>query len=127
MKCLGLIKNGNDLDDVLGNVLIAYSASISESFLTKERVLQLKDLVQKYEKEVKYKIIQKFKLYYNLGNLFGQLGSTYDTLAISAFKKSFFYQLSELNHTSYQYLNCFSFRKVSDYFIESNFTLYKSC
>lgn len=129
MKCLGLIKNGNDLDDVLGNVLIAYSASISESFLTKERVLQLKDLVQKYEKEVKYKIIQKFKLYYNLGNLFGQLGSTYDTLAISAFKKSFFYQLSGLNHTSYQYLNCFSFRKVSDYFIENlkNESLSLSC
>lgn len=119
MKCLGLIKNGNDLDDVLGNILIAYSASISESFLTKERVLQLRDLVQKYDKEVKYKITQKFKLYYNLGNLFGSLGSSYKKEALFAFKKSFFYQLSDLNNTVYQQLQCFSFRKTSDYFIKN--------
>ena len=129
MECLGLIKNEYNLDQILGNILIAYSASISESYLSGERVLQLKKLVEEYERGAKHEIEQKFKLYYNLGNLFGQLGSTYDTLAISAFKKSFFYQLSELNHTSYQYLNCFSFRKVSDYFIENlkNESLSLSC
>lgn len=119
MKCLGLIKNGLDLDDILGNILVAYSASISESYLTVERVLHLKKLVEEYERDAKHKIKQKFKLYYNLGNLFGQLGRKYDTQAVWAFKKSFFYQLSDLNHASYQYLNCFSFRKISDYFIEN--------
>lgn len=90
MGCLGLIKNEYNLDQILGNILIAYSASISESYLTGERVLQFKKIVEEYERGAKYKIEQKFKLYYNLGNLFGQLGPTYDTLAISAFKKSFF-------------------------------------
>lgn len=75
MKCLGLIKNGLDLDDILGNILVAYSASISESYLTVERVLHLKKLVEEYERDAKHKIKQKFKLYYNLGNSIWAVGS----------------------------------------------------
>ena len=61
----------------------------------------------------------KLALYGNLGLCWHKLGQLYDNLAIEAFKKHIFFQLTLSNHTCYEILPCYSFRSCSKYLFQS--------
>jgi len=103
-----------------GNVLIIFSAAISELTPVKEGFIDtLTKEIQEYENKVKYMFEIKLPLYGNLGLCWHKLGVLYDNLAIEAFKKYIFYQLTLSNHTSYSGLTCYSFRNCSKFLFQS--------
>lgn len=57
-------------------------------------------------------------LFYNLGITWHHLGTTYDNLAIEAFKKYIFYLIGMSSHTAYS-PTCYSFRKCSTYLYQA--------
>ncbi|MRX70218.1 Protein of unknown function [Flavobacterium resistens] len=103
-----------------GNVLIIFSVAISEiNSITEGIIDTLFKEIQDYESKVKYMFEIKLALYSNLGICWHKLGQLYDNLAIEAFKKYIFYQLTLSNHTSYNGLTCYSFRNCSKFLFQS--------
>lgn len=117
---IGYMIGGEDGEREYGNVLVVFSAAISEiSTITKVNIDILIKEIQEYESKVKYMFEIKSVLYSNLGLCWHKLGLTYDNMAVVAFKKFIFYQLALSNHTSYGSLTCYSFRKYSPYLLQS--------
>ena len=118
-NCLGLIKKGKQTDHVFANILLAYSASIDNELLTVNRVLFLKDRIHFFENKVEYVYNIKHGLYENLGLYYAKLGCEYDTDAIEAFKKSYYFLLADVNHTTYEQIECFAFHRCSNRFLSN--------
>jgi hypothetical protein len=117
---VGYIISGKDGESEYGIVLVIFSVAISElNPITEGLIDTLTKEIQEYENKVKYKFGIKLSLYANLGICWHKLGVLYDKLAIEAFKKYIFYQLTLSNHTSYSGLTCYSFRNCSKFLFQS--------
>lgn len=117
---VGYMVGGKDGEREYGNVLVIFSAAISEINPITEGIIDtLIKEVQEYEKKVKNMSEIKLALYGNLGFCWHKLGSLYDNMAIEAFKKNIYYQLDISNHTSYNGLTCYSFRNCSKFLFQS--------
>lgn len=117
---VGYMVDGKDGEREYGNALIIFSVAISEINPIKEGIIDtLITEVQEYENKVKYMFEIKSALYGNLGLCWHKLGLLYDNMAIEAFKKYIFYQLTLSNHTSYSGLTCYSFRNCSKFLFQS--------
>ena len=117
--CLGFLKNGKQIDHIFANILLAYSASVDDDFLTVNRVFFLKERIQHFENNVEYVYEIKSFLYNNLGNCFAKLGQRYDSDAIESFKNSYFFLLANVNRTIYKRIECFAFHGYSDRFLNN--------
>lgn len=117
---VGYLVDGKDGEKEYGNVLVIFSVAISEINSITERVVDtLTKEIQEYEKKVNYMFGIKLTLYLNLGLCWHKLGLLYDNMAIEAFKKYIFYQLTLSNQTSYSGLTCYSFRNCSKFLFQS--------
>jgi len=117
---VGYMVGGKDGEREFGNVLITFSAAISEVNPITEGIIDtLIKEIQEYENKVENMSDIKLALYGNLGICWHKLGSLYDNLAIEAFKKYIFYQLDISNHTLYSGLTCYSFRNCSKFLFQS--------
>lgn len=117
---VGYRVSGKDGESEYGNVLVIFSAAISElNPITEDLIETLNKEIQKYEQKVKYMFAIKLALYGNLGFCWHKLGLLYDNMAIEAFKKHIFYQLTLSNHTIYGGLTCYSFRNCSKFLFQS--------
>lgn len=117
---VGYRVNGKDGEKEYGNVLVIFSVAIFETdTITESLIDTLTKEVQEYENKVNYIFEVKLELYSNLGLCWHKLGSLYHNLAIEAFKKYVFYQLTLSNHTSYSGLTCYSFRNCSKFLFQS--------
>ena len=117
---VGYRVNGKDGEKEYGNVLVIFSAAIFETdTIAKSLIDTLTKEVQEYENKVNYIFEVKLALYSNLGLCWHKLGPLYHNLAIEAFKKYVFYQLTLSNHTSYSGLTCYSFRNCSKFLFQS--------
>lgn len=117
---VGYLVNGKDGEREYGNVLVIFSVAISElNPITEGHIDTLNNEIQEYENKVTYMFEIKLALYSNLGLCWHKLGLLYDSLAIEAFKKYIFYQLTLSNHTSYSGLTCYSFRNCSKFLFQS--------
>jgi hypothetical protein len=117
---VGRMVGGKDGEREYGNALIIFSVAASELNPISEGLIDtLLNEIQEYENKVKYMFEIKSALYSNLGLCWHKLGILYDNLAIEAFKKYIFYQLTLSNHTSYSDLTCYSFRSCSKFLFQS--------
>lgn len=117
---VGYVIDGKDGEREYGNVLVIFSAAISEiNPITEDIINILIKEVQEYENKVKYMFEIKLALYSNLGFCWHRLGLLYDNMAIEAFRKYIYYQLTLSNHTSYNGLTCYSFRSCSKFLFQS--------
>lgn len=117
---VGYMVGGKDGESEYGIVLVIFSVAISElNPITESLIDTLTKEIQEYENKVKYMFGIKLPLYANLGLCWHKLGVLYDNLAIEAFKKYIFYQLTLSNHTSYSGLTCYSFRNCSKFLFQS--------
>lgn len=117
---VGYMVNSKDGEREYGNVLVIFSVAISEiNSITEGIVDILIKEIQEYENKVKYWFEIKSALYCNLGFCWHKLGLLYDNMAVEAFKKYIFYQLTLSNHTTYSGLTCYSFRNCSKYLFQS--------
>lgn len=119
-KVIGHLIQGNDGEREYGNVLIIFSAAISElQTISENNIIILKDEIIDYELRVKYMFNIKLSVYFNLGYNWQKLGIKYINYAIDAFKKYIFYQLTLSNHTRYSNISCFAFRSTSKFLYQS--------
>lgn len=117
---VGYMIGGKEGESEYGIVLVIFSVAISElNPITEGLIETLTKEIQEYENKVKYKFRIKLPLYANLGFCWHKLGVLYDNLAIDAYKKYIFYQLTLSNHTSYSGLTCYSFRNCSKFLFQS--------
>lgn len=117
---VGYMVGDKDGEHEYGNVLAIFSVAISElNPITKDYIDTLTKKIQEYENKVKYKFEIKLALYSNLGLCWHKLGTLYDNLAIEAFKKHVFYQLTLSNNKRYTNLTCYSFRTCSKFLFQS--------
>lgn len=117
---VGYLVNDKHGNREYGNVIVIFSVAISElNPITEGLIDTLNKEIQEYENKVNYMFEIKLALYSNLGLCWHKLGQLYDNLAIEAFKKYIFYQLTLSNHTSYSKLNCYSFRNCSKFLFQS--------
>lgn len=117
---VGYMVDGKNGEREYGNVLVIFSVAISElSSITEGIIDTLVSEVKEYENKVKYMFEIKSALYSNLGFCWHKLGVLYESMAIEAFKKHIFYQLTLSNHTSYSRLTCYSFRNCSKFLFQS--------
>lgn len=117
---VGYVIDSKDGEREYGNILVIFSVGIYEIISTTEGIIDtLIKEVQEYENRVIYKFDLKSALFCNLGLCWHKLGRLYDNMAIEAFKKYIFYQLTLSNHTSYNGLTCYSFHNCSKYLFQS--------
>ena len=117
---VGYRVDGKDGEREYGNVLVIFSVAIFElNPITEDLIDTLIKEMQEYENKVNYMFEIKLALYLNLGLCWHKLGLLYDNLAIEAFKKYIYYQLTLSNYTSYTSLTCYSFRSCSKFLFQS--------
>ena len=117
---VGYILEEKDGEKLYGEALVAFSAAIYEvNPITDTLIGILAKEILEYESVVKFMFKTKSFLYNNLGLCWTKLGSLYNNLAVEAFKKYIFYQLTLSNHTTYNDLTCYSFRSCSKFLFQS--------
>lgn len=117
---VGYLVGGKDGEREYGNVLVVFSAALADINPIAEGTIDtLIKEIEEYESKVKYMFEIKLALYGNLGLCWHKLGQLYNNMAVNAFKKYIYYQLTLSNHTSYSSLTCYSFRSCSKFLFQS--------
>ncbi|WMJ72235.1 DUF2971 domain-containing protein [Cytophagaceae bacterium ABcell3] len=117
---VGYMVGGKDGEREYGNVLVIFSAALADiNPITEGTIDTLIKEIEEYVSKVQYMFEIKLALYGNLGLCWHKLGQLYNNMAIDAFKKYIYYQLTLSNHTSYSSLTCYSFRNCSKFLFQS--------
>lgn len=106
------------VDEMLGNALLIYSAVVDCSCVfSKNRLKELCKWVDRYEKKVDFSYQIKVRLFENIADIYAKKGS--DREAVEYYKKGFFYSFSDVNHITYEEINCFAFHSLSKFMLYS--------
>lgn len=117
---VGYLIKGKDCEDVYGAALLIYGTALSKNTQTnKTQIEAFQKEVTDFESKVKYKANLKRSLWADVGLCWNKLGEDYESKVLSSLKKSQYYDFSDLNHTKYRYLTCYSFRKCSHFLNQS--------
>lgn len=115
-KCIcNIIYKEFDGGDLYGKALIKYSNEINKN---EKLIIELKELIESYDREVKFFQGIKETLYFNLGIIWHSLGEMYDNEAINAFKKYIYYLYDKTNNTSFS-LQAYAFRSCNQFLYKS--------
>lgn len=118
-KVVGYLVDGEDGERLYGEALTTFSAILYySSHLKKETVELLRNEIVEYEGKVRFMYEYKNALYSNLVVYLYKLNLSSDDELKGLLKKYIFYSLALSNHTSYQ-LECYAYRSVSKYLIDS--------
>ncbi len=105
-----------------GIAIVIYSialCTIKDSKRAVDAATVLQREVERYCKEVDYRGDIKADMWHNLALCQHNGGALYERDAIEAFKKEAFYQLDSSNNTSHSNLECYTFRRIDKYLLES--------
>lgn len=116
---VGRLVDGEDGERLYGEALTTFSAILYySSHLKKETVELLRNEIVEYEGKVRFMYGYKSALYSNLVVYLYKLNLSSEDELKGLLKKYIFYSLALSNHTSYQ-LECYAYRSVSKYLIDS--------
>lgn len=118
-EIVGYIISGEDGERLYGAALSSFSGHLYySSLLSEDLVNLLRDEITEYEGKVRFMYEYKSALYSNLVACLHKLNIATDDELKVLLKKSLFYSVALSNHTSYQ-LECYAYRSVSKYLIDS--------
>lgn len=119
-KIIGHLLNDEDGDSLYGNAIYLFAVAIqcSKNFPDNEFALLLSESSE-YETTVKYKYGIKSNIFLIISMIWLRKGPEYRETAIQTGEKFIFYQQIEANHTKYNLLTCYSFRKCTPYLYQS--------
>ena len=116
---VGYLVDGEDGERLYGEALATFSAILYYSSHLKEEIIDLlHDEIVEYEGKVRFMYEYKSALYSNLVVYLYKLKLTTEDELKGLLKKYIFYSLALANHNSYQ-LECYAYRSVSKYLIDS--------
>ena len=118
-EIVGYLVDGEDGERLYGEALATFSAILYYSSHLKEGIIDLlHDEIVEYEGKVRFMYEYKSALYSNLVVYLFKLKLTTEDELKGLLKKYIFYSLALANHNSYQ-LECYAYRSVSKYLIDS--------
>lgn len=118
-EIVGYLVDGEDGEHLYGEALTTFSAILYYSSHLKEEIIDLlHDEIVEYEGKVRFMYEYKSALYSNLVVYLYKLKLTTEDELKGLLKKYIFYSLALANHNSYQ-LECYAYRSVSKYLIDS--------
>lgn len=118
-KIVGRLVGGEDGERLYGEALSIFSAILYySSFMKEDAVCLLHKEIVEYEGKVRFMYEYKSPLYSNLVFYLYKLKLASEDELKGLLKKYIFYSLALANHTSYQ-LECYAYRSVSKYLIDS--------
>lgn len=118
-EIVGYLVDGEDGERLYGEALATFSAILYYSSHLKEEIIDLlHDEIVEYEGKVRFMYEYKSSLYSNLVVYLFKLKLTTEDELKGLLKKYIFYSLALANHNSYQ-LECYAYRSVSKYLIDS--------
>lgn len=118
-EIVGYPVDGEDGEHLYGEALATFSAILYYSSHLKEEIIDLlHDEIVEYEGKVRFMYEYKSALYSNLVVYLYKLKLTTKDELKGLLKKYIFYSLALANHNSYQ-LECYAYRSVSKYLIDS--------
>ena len=118
-EIVGFLVDGEDGERLYGEALATFSAILYYSSHLKEEIIDLlHNEIVEYEGKVRFMYEYKSALYSNLVVYLFKLKLTTEDELKGLLKKYIFYSLALANHNSYQ-LECYAYRSVSKYLIDS--------
>ena len=118
-EIVGYLVDGENGERLYGEALATFSAILYYSSHLKEEIIDLlHDEIVEYEGKVRFMYEYKSALYSNLVVYLFKLKLTTEDELKGLLKKYIFYSLALANHNSYQ-LECYAYRSVSKYLIDS--------
>lgn len=118
-EIVGYLVDGEDGERLYGEALATFSAILYYSSHLKEEIIDLlHNEIIEYEGKVRFMYEYKSALYSNLVLCLHKLNVASDDELKGLLKKSLFYSVALSNHSSYQ-LECYAYRSVSKYLIDS--------
>jgi len=118
-EIVGYLVDGEDGERLYGEALATFSAILYYSSHLKEEIIDLlHGEIVEYEGKVRFMYEYKSALYSNLVVYLYKLKLTTEDELKGLLKKYIFYSLALANHNSYQ-LECYAYRSVSKYLIDS--------
>ena len=118
-EIVGRLVDGEDGERLYGEALTTFSAILYySSHLKKETIDLLRNEIVEYEGKVRFMYEYKSALYSNLVVYLYKLKLASEDELKVLLKKYIFYSLALANHNSYQ-LECYAYRSVSKYLIDS--------
>ena len=118
-EIVGYLVDGEDGERLYGEALATFSAILYYSSHLKEEIIDLlHNEIVEYEGKVRFMYEYKSALYSNLVVYLFKLKLTTEDELKGLLKKYIFYSLALANHNSYQ-LECYAYRSVSKYLIDS--------
>ena len=118
-EIVGCPVDGEDGERLYGEALATFSAILYYSSHLKEEIIDLlRDEIAEYEGKVRFMYEYKSTLYSNLVVYLFKLKLTTEDELKGLLKRYIFYSLALANHDSYQ-LECYAYRSVSKYLIDS--------
>lgn len=118
-EIVGFFVGGEDGERLYGDALSTFSAILYySSFMKEDTVNLLHNEIVEYEGKVRFMYDYKGSLYSNLVVYLYKLKLASEDELKGLLKKYIFYSLALANHTSYQ-LECYAYRSVSKYLIDS--------
>lgn len=119
-KIIGRLLNTEDGDALYGNAIYVYAVAIHCSKkIPDDGFALLLSESSEYENTVKHKYGIKSNIFLILSMIWLRKGAEYRETAILTGEKYIFYQQIEANHTEYNLLTCYSFRKCTTFLYQS--------
>ena len=119
-EIVGYMVRGEDGEHLYGAALCAFSGNLYYSaLLSAGTVKVLREEIEEYEKAVEYVYAYKDLLYSNLVACLHKLKLASDDELKELLKRSIYYTIAQTNNSTYQNLECYVYRSLNDYMIES--------
>lgn len=119
-EIVGYMIQGEDGEHLYGAALCTFSGNLYYSTLLSVGTIKvLREEIEEYEKAVEYVYAYKDLLYSNLVACLHKLKLASDEELIELLKRAIYYTIAQTNHTTYRNLECYAYRAMSDYMIES--------
>lgn len=119
-EIVGYMIQGADGEHLYGAALCTFSGNLYYSTLLSGGTIKvLREDIEEYEKAVEYVYAYKDLLYSNLVACLHKLKLASDDELKELLKRAIYYTIAQTNHTTYQNLECYAYRAMNDYMIES--------
>lgn len=115
-----MLPGGEDGDNLYGAALCTFSCNLYYStLLSAGTVKVLREEIDGYDDAANYKYPYKDFLYSNLVACLHKGGLASNDELIVLLKKAIYYTIAQTNNTSYQGIDCYAYRSVNDYMLDS--------
>lgn len=115
-----MLSEGKDGGNLYGAALCTFSGNLYYSTLiSADTVRFLRNEIEAYDDAVNYVFSYKDLLYTNLVACLHKGGLASNDDLVVLLKKAMYYTIAQTNNTSYQGIDCYAYRSVNDYMMDS--------